>query len=483
MAKNIKLTVEQNAVRLNVTRRLIRLTSADVTAPSSSVKGNLASWAGTNAKRLEDSGIPKTDVARLSQTNVFAEKIEFQNVVHYNKTITPTQLSANQNDYSPTSLSSALVMRLSSSIAVNITGIYIAVAASSNGRILFLSNIGSYTIILKKENASSTARNRFSLNADVSILTGQTVMLIYDSTLQRWRQIGTSSGGGSGTTPSGTGFRYIVDGTEDGDAKLVENADVASDAAIDESKLNLDFSTHNNVNDPTEDEKDALAGTSGSPSDTNRYVTNSDSRNTNARTPTSHTHIASEVTGLGTAALQNTDAFDAAGSADDVMSDHIENYNHLTAQQEIDLNNLEDMAFESDVASDSIFYARKNQTWVKEQEDLSFILGQEDGTPLETGAFVHIPIRKSFNVKNWSIGGNGSIQIDLWKKAGDVPTASDTMIGAGTKINLASETVNSGNTDDWEVTQIEVGDYMIANIVSVDGVMKVCPFSISGDKT
>jgi hypothetical protein len=45
---------------------------------------------------------------------------------------------------------------------------------------------------------------------------------------------------------------------------------------------------------PTTDEKAALAGTSGTPSATNKYVTNSDSRNSDARTPTAHatTHAA-----------------------------------------------------------------------------------------------------------------------------------------------------------------------------------------------
>ena len=39
---------------------------------------------------------------------------------------------------------------------------------------------------------------------------------------------------------------------------------------------------------PTADEKDALAGTTGTPDAANRYVTNSDPRNSNARTPTAH---------------------------------------------------------------------------------------------------------------------------------------------------------------------------------------------------
>ena len=47
--------------------------------------------------------------------------------------------------------------------------------------------------------------------------------------------------------------------------------------------------SHSNANDPSADEKAALAGTDGTPSVTNKYVTNSDSRNSNARTPTAHT--------------------------------------------------------------------------------------------------------------------------------------------------------------------------------------------------
>jgi hypothetical protein len=47
---------------------------------------------------------------------------------------------------------------------------------------------------------------------------------------------------------------------------------------------------HANTNDPTADQKAALAGTSGTVSDSNRFVTNADARNSDARTPTAHTH-------------------------------------------------------------------------------------------------------------------------------------------------------------------------------------------------
>ena len=59
---------------------------------------------------------------------------------------------------------------------------------------------------------------------------------------------------------------------------------------------------HATTNDPTADQKAALPGTSGTPSGTNKYVTNVDPRNTDARTPTSHGHSENILHSLATAA-------------------------------------------------------------------------------------------------------------------------------------------------------------------------------------
>lgn len=52
---------------------------------------------------------------------------------------------------------------------------------------------------------------------------------------------------------------------------------------------------HASTNDPSTGEKAALPGTSGTPADANRYVTNADSRNTDAWTPTAHNQDASTI--------------------------------------------------------------------------------------------------------------------------------------------------------------------------------------------
>lgn len=80
-------------------------------------------------------------------------------------------------------------------------------------------------------------------------------------------------------------------------ASLIDDDNIASSIARDSEVTNA-ISTHagnatahhSNANDPTSGQKAALAGTSGTVSDSNRYVTNADSRMTDARTPLSHAH-------------------------------------------------------------------------------------------------------------------------------------------------------------------------------------------------
>jgi len=73
-------------------------------------------------------------------------------------------------------------------------------------------------------------------------------------------------------------------------------APVLPAASVAESKLILNYATHSPANDPTAGEKAALPGTSGTPSVTNKYVTDADARNTDARTPTAHNHNLNDLT-------------------------------------------------------------------------------------------------------------------------------------------------------------------------------------------
>lgn len=83
----------------------------------------------------------------------------------------------------------------------------------------------------------------------------------------------------------------------------VENYSVASQAEAEAGTASNRYMTPQRTRQaidahpqlPTAGEKAALAGTSGTPSNTNRYVTNSDPRLSDARPPTAHTHNASDI--------------------------------------------------------------------------------------------------------------------------------------------------------------------------------------------
>jgi hypothetical protein len=100
--------------------------------------------------------------------------------------VSPAQITAAQNDYSPTDLNKAEFLRLNSDASRNITGLAGGVA----GRKLTMFNIGTQDIVLTNEDAASTAANRFALGANVTLGGGEACTLWYDTTSSRWRMPG-----------------------------------------------------------------------------------------------------------------------------------------------------------------------------------------------------------------------------------------------------------------------------------------------------
>lgn len=112
--------------------------------------------------------------------------------------ITPSQITSDQNDYNPTGLADAVVLRLSTDASRNITGLQ----GGADGRIIVVRNVGSNNIVLKDEDAGSSAANRFALAGDVTLAADQQAILQYDSTASRWGILSTSAA--LGGTPSGS---------------------------------------------------------------------------------------------------------------------------------------------------------------------------------------------------------------------------------------------------------------------------------------
>lgn len=108
-------------------------------------------------------------------------------------TISPSQLTANTDDWAPTGLANAAVIRVSTDASRNLTGI----TGGTKGRVLVLHNVGSNPLVLK-DDATSTAANRFALSGDITINADECVTLQYDATSSRWRVIGLSASTATG---------------------------------------------------------------------------------------------------------------------------------------------------------------------------------------------------------------------------------------------------------------------------------------------
>ncbi len=104
-------------------------------------------------------------------------------------TLTPAVITSDQNDYSPTGLSTASTLRLSTSASRNITGL----AGGADGRILTLHNVGTFNWTLVDESLSSTAGNRFALTGNLTIPPDTSITLQYDTTSLRWRVLSAST--------------------------------------------------------------------------------------------------------------------------------------------------------------------------------------------------------------------------------------------------------------------------------------------------
>jgi hypothetical protein len=133
-------------------------------------------FAGTGVTATDDAGNSATVVTIPGFPNPFALTAD----------ITPAQITTLQNDYNPTGLSTADVLRLSSDATVTVTGL----VGGADGRLILIHNVGSFRIVFANEDSGSSAANRFSFGGDISIDGGQGLILQYDATSSRWRASG-----------------------------------------------------------------------------------------------------------------------------------------------------------------------------------------------------------------------------------------------------------------------------------------------------
>lgn len=115
-------------------------------------------------------------------TQILGE-LNINDVLRLSGDITPSTLTGDANDYAPTSIANASVLRLATDAKRTLTGI----TGGTDGRVMIVLNIGSFPLVLSKENSNSSTINRFDLVEDLTLFGKQNAILIYDLTSARWR--------------------------------------------------------------------------------------------------------------------------------------------------------------------------------------------------------------------------------------------------------------------------------------------------------
>ena len=99
-------------------------------------------------------------------------------------TISPTQLTSDQDDYNPTGLDEAQIVRMDGDNGIRAIT---SMAATFSGDTKTISNIGSYPIYFPGEHPDGTAANRFAFPRDLILMPGESKDFWYDGTSSRWR--------------------------------------------------------------------------------------------------------------------------------------------------------------------------------------------------------------------------------------------------------------------------------------------------------
>lgn len=99
--------------------------------------------------------------------------------------ISPAQLTAAADNWNPTGLSTASIIRLSGDNQFRIIS---GIQAPATPKELTLTNVGTdFPILITREDAASSAANRFAVPKDIALYPNYSATFYYDATSSRWR--------------------------------------------------------------------------------------------------------------------------------------------------------------------------------------------------------------------------------------------------------------------------------------------------------
>ena len=201
--------------------------------------GHFIVYADTSGNAIQDGGaftaatIPNVAAGNIAATNVqtaineldtekaplaspsFTGTVDVAQAHIFSGVISPSQITADQDNYAPTGFSTCSVMRLTVDAARAITGI----AGGAAGRHILILNIDATNSLTLKHDTTSTSANRFYCpnNADIVLLKNSAAWAWYDTTSSRWRveQIGGNAvsiyAAAQGTLAAGTVYSQLAE--------------------------------------------------------------------------------------------------------------------------------------------------------------------------------------------------------------------------------------------------------------------------------
>jgi len=107
------------------------------------------------------------------------------------------------------------------------------------------------------------------------------------------------------------------------------------------------------------------------------------------------------------------------------------------------------------------------------------IAGDPIGTGTTSVGIPSTPVQFACTINKVTLAANasGAITVDIWKKAGAVPSASDK-ISASAPATLSSAQINSNSAITGWTTAVSSGDVFWASVASADGVLTTATVQI-----
>lgn len=268
------ITVTEGADEIDVSGA--GLGSGDVTGPASAVDSELPAYDGVTGKLLKaGTGLANTASGEINSRDIAADGAAQD--AHIASTANPHSVTAAQAGADPAGSAATVQANLGVHIADstnphNVTALQAGADASGTAA----AAVSTHESTFAHANLPTTAQKAALDNASGTPSAGNPWVLDDDARLSDARVPSGAAGGDlAGTYPNPTVPHITDTGNPHSVTAAQAGADPSGTAA---SAISTHESTYDHTDIPSAAEKDALAGTDGSPSGANRYVTDSDAR-------------------------------------------------------------------------------------------------------------------------------------------------------------------------------------------------------------